>query len=212
MQYHWKISLPLISITRLLPFATSSTRFSTHTRGLLYLTNHHIHDYKLQALHQDFTGLQQLIRRVFIDQEVVYIVQVYQRIQPDSHQEKVQSSKSKPEKVTICEATVHQDGISKWIFQYHAARDRAAFTTQWPTTTYLWQTTWEYDNGPSVRVLCVKKNPDIGSGAAGYISSGKKSVFSALKTQDPPIFYSKQQEVRGLHSVSAPFLQKSAHH
>jgi hypothetical protein len=44
---------------------------------------------KLQALHQDFTGLQQLTRRVFIDQEAVYIDQVHQQIQPDSHLKRV---------------------------------------------------------------------------------------------------------------------------
>jgi hypothetical protein len=55
---------------------------------------------------KDFTGLQQLTRRVFIDQGAVYINQVHQQIQPDSHQKKVQSSKSKLEKVTTCEATV----------------------------------------------------------------------------------------------------------
>jgi hypothetical protein len=46
-------------------------------------------------------------------------------------------------------------------------------------------------NGPSVQVLSVQKNPDIGLGAAGYISSGKILVFSALKIQDPPTFCSK---------------------
>jgi hypothetical protein len=55
-------------------------KIPTHARLLLYLTNHRIHDYKLQTLHQDFTSLQHLARRVFIDQRAVYIDQVYQQI------------------------------------------------------------------------------------------------------------------------------------
>jgi hypothetical protein len=41
-----KISLPLISITRLLPFATRLIGLTTHVWGLLYFTNYHIHDYE----------------------------------------------------------------------------------------------------------------------------------------------------------------------
>jgi hypothetical protein len=40
-----KISLPLISFTRLLPLATRLTRLTTHARGLLYFTNNHNHGY-----------------------------------------------------------------------------------------------------------------------------------------------------------------------
>jgi transposase InsO family protein len=61
----------------------SNIKFPTHAWGLLYLANHHIHDYKLQALHEDFTRLQQLARRVFIDQGAVYTDQVLQQIRPD---------------------------------------------------------------------------------------------------------------------------------
>jgi hypothetical protein len=50
---------------------------------------------------------------------------------------KVQSSESKLEKMTICEATTHQDGISKGIFQYCATYDYVAFATQRPTNNYL---------------------------------------------------------------------------
>jgi hypothetical protein len=140
-QYRWKISLPLISIIRLFPSTTSNTRFQLTPGGLLYLTNHHIHDYKLQALHQDFTGLQQLARRVFIDQGAVYIDQLHQQIQLDSHQRKgsEQWQKVRTVKVTTWETTAHQDGISKGIFQYCETCDYAAFTTQQLTSNYIWQ-------------------------------------------------------------------------
>jgi hypothetical protein len=45
-QCRCEISLPLISITRLLPPTTRYTRLIIHARGLLYFTNYHIHDYK----------------------------------------------------------------------------------------------------------------------------------------------------------------------
>jgi hypothetical protein len=138
VQYRWEISLPLLY------HKTSSIYYKQykipiHARGLLYLTSHRIHDYKLQTLHpQDFTGSQQLARRVFIDQGVVYIDQVYQQIQPDNHQkESTKQWKQVKKKVTSCEATAHQDDISKRIFQHCATHDHAAFTTQQPTTTYL---------------------------------------------------------------------------
>jgi hypothetical protein len=73
----------------------SNTRFPTHAWGLLYLTNHHIHDYKLQALHEDFIGLQQLARRVFIDQGAVTHTKSTNRLNLTSTRKKAQSSESK---------------------------------------------------------------------------------------------------------------------
>jgi hypothetical protein len=46
VQCCYEISLPLISITRLLPPTTRYTRLTTHAQGLLYFTNYYIHDYK----------------------------------------------------------------------------------------------------------------------------------------------------------------------
>jgi hypothetical protein len=76
-------------------------------------------------------GLQQLARRVFIDQGAVYIDQAHQQFKLTTTREKEQSSNSNQKgKRTACEVIVHSDSIFGRIFQYYVARDRAAFTTQ----------------------------------------------------------------------------------
>jgi hypothetical protein len=44
VQCYREISLPLISITRLLSLATRLTKLTTHAQGLLYFINYHNHD------------------------------------------------------------------------------------------------------------------------------------------------------------------------
>jgi hypothetical protein len=77
-QYRWEISQPLISIIRLLPSTISNTRFKLTLGGcptsqtIVFMTT----SFKLHT------------RRVFMDQRAVYIDQIHQQIQPDSHQKK----------------------------------------------------------------------------------------------------------------------------
>jgi hypothetical protein len=74
VQCHCKTSLPLISITRLLPSVTRFTRFTTHARGLLYFTNYHIHDYgDFRLYNKTLDEVKQHTRRVFIGQGAVHI-------------------------------------------------------------------------------------------------------------------------------------------
>jgi hypothetical protein len=69
-----EISLPLISITRLLPLATRLTRLITHARGLLYFTNYHNHGYGgFRLYNKTLDKLKQYTRRVFISQRAAYI-------------------------------------------------------------------------------------------------------------------------------------------
>jgi hypothetical protein len=72
VQCCYKISLLLISITRLLPSATRLTRFTTHAWGLLYFTNYHTHDYEnFKLYNKTLDESKQHTRGVFIDQRVV---------------------------------------------------------------------------------------------------------------------------------------------
>jgi hypothetical protein len=113
---------------------------------------------------------------------------------------------------------VNSDNIFGRIFQYYTARDRATFyhttvTYNLPRTgrqTLKTLATWVYYR----RTLClsssVKKNPDIGSGATWYISLGEFFFNSSAQYfQDPLTFCFKQQEARGLYSVSAFFSEKA---
>jgi hypothetical protein len=102
-----KISLPLISIIRLLPSATRLTRFTTHAWGLLYFTNYHTHDYKNFRLYNKTLGeSKQHTRRVFIGQRAVHIDWEHQQNKPDKGLgEKIESSKRRH----ACEGTVLKD-------------------------------------------------------------------------------------------------------
>jgi hypothetical protein len=87
-----EISLPLISIIRLLSFAT---RFTTHARGLLYFTNYHIHGYGGFGLYnKTFDESKHHTRRVFIGQRAAYIDWKHQQNKPNKGlSEKIESSK-----------------------------------------------------------------------------------------------------------------------
>jgi hypothetical protein len=92
VQCCYKISLPLISIIRLLSFAT---RFTTHARGLLYFTNYHIHGYGGFGLYnKTFDESKHHTRRVFIGQRAAYIDWKHQQNKPNKGlSEKIESSK-----------------------------------------------------------------------------------------------------------------------
>ena len=82
--------------------------------------------------------------------------------------------------------------------------------TQPPSYNYIWQqqTTREYaKNNASEFFLNQRTRIN-----AQRLQQGKISVPWTNQTQDPPTLCSKQQEARGLHSVSALFLQKSTRH
>jgi hypothetical protein len=69
-----EISLPLISITKLLPLATRLTRLTTHVRGLLYFINYHKHGYGGFGLYnKTLDESKQHTKSVFIDQRAAYI-------------------------------------------------------------------------------------------------------------------------------------------
>jgi hypothetical protein len=108
-----------------------------------------------------------------------------------------------------CEFTVHQDGISKGIFQHYTTRDRAAFnhtTTNYhlPLTRLPENTT----NGPPVRVLSIQKNPDKGSRAIGYVSSGKIFSFFNSKNSRPSNFLFQIARGSGAILSECPFSLK----
>jgi hypothetical protein len=44
-------------------------------------------------------------------------------------------------------------------------------------------------NGPSIQVLSEQKNPDIGSAAVGYISSGNIFIFFNSEDSRPSNFF-----------------------
>ena len=68
VQYRYRISLPLIPITRLPPATTRCTKSTKYTRGLLYFTNYHIHDYEDFKPHNKvLEESKQHTRRIFID-------------------------------------------------------------------------------------------------------------------------------------------------
>jgi hypothetical protein len=87
-----KISLPLISITRLLP---STTRLTTHVRWLLYFTNYHIYDYgDFRLYNKTFDESKQHTRTIFIGQGVVHIDREHQHNKPDKgFSKKIESNK-----------------------------------------------------------------------------------------------------------------------
>jgi hypothetical protein len=92
-----KISLPLISITRLLPLTTRLIRITTHVQGLLCFTNNHIHDYIGSELYnKTLDRSKQHTMRVFIGQRAVHIDWEHQQNKPDKgHSEKTKSSKKR---------------------------------------------------------------------------------------------------------------------
>jgi hypothetical protein len=92
-----EISLPLISIIRLLPSATKLARLTTHVRGLLYFTNYHIHDYGSSGLYKKtLDESRQHSMRVFIGQRVVHINwEHYQKKPNKGFSEKTGSSKKR---------------------------------------------------------------------------------------------------------------------
>jgi hypothetical protein len=76
---------------------------------------------RLQDLHQDFTSLQQLTRRVFIGQGAAYMDLVHQQIKPKKGYKKVtESSKGK---TTTREDIIFEEGISGIICQHYTTRD-----------------------------------------------------------------------------------------
>jgi hypothetical protein len=92
-----EISLPLISITRLLPLATRLTRLITHARGLLYFTNYHNHGYGgFRLYNKTLDKLKQYTRRVFISQRAAYIDWEHKQNKPEKGlSEKTESSKKR---------------------------------------------------------------------------------------------------------------------
>jgi hypothetical protein len=78
-----EISLPLISIIRLLPPTIKYTRLTTHARGLLYFTNYHIHDYKTSRSTPRSYQFAAAHQGVFIGQGAVYMDLVHQQIKPE---------------------------------------------------------------------------------------------------------------------------------
>jgi hypothetical protein len=84
VQCRCEISLPLISITRLLLSAIRLTRFTTHARGLLYFTNYHTHDYEnFRLYNKTLDESKQHTRRIFIGQRAVHIDWEHQQNKPD---------------------------------------------------------------------------------------------------------------------------------
>jgi hypothetical protein len=102
-----KISLPLISITKLLLSATRLTRFTTHARGLLYFTNYHIHSYGGFRLYNKILDeSKQHTGKVFIGQRAVHIDREHQQNKLDkSPSKKTESNK----RGRVHEGTVHKD-------------------------------------------------------------------------------------------------------
>jgi hypothetical protein len=97
VQCYYKISLPLISITRLLSSATKLTRLTTYVRGLLYFTNYHIYGYGgFELYNKTLNESKQHTRRVFIGQRVAYIDWEHQQNKLDKGlNEKTKSSKKR---------------------------------------------------------------------------------------------------------------------
>jgi hypothetical protein len=94
VQCYYEISLPLISIIRLLSFAT---RFTTYAWGLLYFTNYHIHGYGGFGLYNKILDEStHHTRRLFIGQRAAYIDWKHQQNKPDKGlSEKKESSKKR---------------------------------------------------------------------------------------------------------------------
>jgi hypothetical protein len=92
-----EISLPLISITRLLSSTTRLTRFITHTRGLPYFINYHTHDYgNFKLYNKTLDESKQHTRRVFIGQRVIHIDWEHQQNNLDKGcSEKTESNKKR---------------------------------------------------------------------------------------------------------------------
>jgi hypothetical protein len=84
-------------ITRLLLFATRLTRLTTHTRGLLYFTNYHIHGYEgIELYNKTLDESKQHTRRVFIGQRAAYIDWEHQQNKPNKGlSEKIESNKKR---------------------------------------------------------------------------------------------------------------------
>jgi hypothetical protein len=146
---------------------------------------------KLQDLHQDFASLQQLVSGVFIGQGPVYMEQVHQQIQLDgAFREVTESSKRK---ATTCEDTVLKDSISKGICQHCATCDCVAFNKlngQLPPL--IERRLLENMTKDSLSEFFLnKKNPNICSGAVGYISLEEIFIFLTIKIQDLLTFCSK---------------------
>jgi hypothetical protein len=93
----YEISIPLISITRFLPFATRLMRFTTHARGLLYFTNYHTYDYgNFRLYSKTLDESKQHTRRVFIGQIAVHIDWDHQQNKLDKGlNEKTESNKKR---------------------------------------------------------------------------------------------------------------------
>jgi uncharacterized protein involved in propanediol utilization len=76
---------------------------------------------RLQDLHQDFTGLQQFTKRVFIGEGAAYMDLVHQQIKPKKgFNEMIENSK---EKTTAREDTTLEEGISGRICQHYTTHD-----------------------------------------------------------------------------------------
>ena len=96
------------------------------------------------------------------------------------------------------------------ICQHCTTREQATFTLNHHQTTTpdKQQTTREFTKNNASEFF-QNQRTQIN---AQRLQKEKISVPRTNQTQDPPTLCSKQQEARGLHSVSAPFFQKSAHH
>ena len=96
------------------------------------------------------------------------------------------------------------------ICQHCTTREQATFTLNHHQTTTpdKQQTTREFAKNNASEFF-QNQRPQIN---AQRLQKEKISVPRTNQTQDPPTLCSKQQEARGLHSVSVLFLKKSAHH
>ena len=96
------------------------------------------------------------------------------------------------------------------ICQHCTTREQTTFTLNHhhTTTPDKQQTTREYAKN-NASELFLNQRTRIN---AQRLQQGKISVLRTNQTQDPLTLCSKQQVAWGLHSVSALFLQKSAHH
>jgi hypothetical protein len=116
VQCRREISLPLISIRRLLPPTTRYTRLRTHAGGLLYFTNYHIHDYKTSRSTPRLYRFAAARQGVFIGQGATYMDLVHQQIKPEKgFKEVTENSKGK---ITTHEDIVLKEGISERICQH----------------------------------------------------------------------------------------------
>jgi hypothetical protein len=124
-------SLPLVSFTRFILLAISSTSFFIHARGLIYFTHYCIRGHGLLVFYFYSTAMLMLARRVFIGlvwstwtmSISTYCVRI---TQGGSEFADCVSGYS----VYAREVTVFSSGIFGWISCYNVARDSNDFNAQ----------------------------------------------------------------------------------